>query len=501
MSYRSAQDPEENLPDWLKALRKRQNDEARQGDTQPTHPAPTEEQAHSEAQSAETPDEGEPDWLREIRERYRSDRGTAPLQKPETDASALSDTQPHRPIKEGGEPEPEAALPPEQGEPAQEEEPHQSLPVPAFAESDEAISPGELPSWLQALRPGGNFPKEDSRSDEMLPAEFSEGQEAAGPLAGLSGVLPAGPDAAGFSKPPAFSTRLEVTEQQRLHAVSLKELIDAESKTREEEDRSSTLPTRLLGAIIAAGLLLAVLFPLARQSQSTPRPEVDDFPEAASIFNAIEVLPAGAPVLVAFEVQPALYGETAEVASAVLAHIFDKQAQLTFISTQPTGPALAERLLNEKLSGHPTVATGKYSNLGYLSGGMAAIRTFLSQEEAGFSMVLVVASDAEDVRAWVEQGTEFLPNGLLAVTSAQANPLLRAYLESDPLTLRGLVSGFQGASLYERMRGQHGLGYSYWDAYSYGLGAIVFFVLFGGLYGRLTVLRTKGNAVGSSNAA
>jgi hypothetical protein len=129
---------------------------------------------------------------------------------------------------------------------------------------------------------------------------------------------------------------------------------------------------------------------------------------------------------------------------------------------------------------------------------MAAIRGFLTEEASQYAMVVVVAGDAEDARAWIEQGAGLLPNGLLAVTSAQANPLLRAYLQSDPLTLRGLVSGLQGAALYERMRGQDS---GYWDAYSYGLGAIVLLILFGGLYGRLTVLRPKAEAPGSSNAA
>lgn len=525
MSYRSAQDPEENLPDWLKALRKRQSDEERLDETEPTAPVPSEEGAQSELEPSEISDEGEPDWLREIRDRYRSDKGTAP-QEPEPEAAALSDTQPHRPIKAEAQSESENAwteksdgLEPETEEPIIEEpawlepgaeepvideivpeEPEQPIQVPAFTESDESISPGELPSWLQALRPAGNFPKEDSRSGEMLPGSASP-LEAAGPLAGLSGVLPTGPDTAGFSKPPTFSARLDVTEQQRLHAAAFKQLIDAETKTREEHNPSTALPARLLGAVIAGVLLVAVLFPLVSQSQSTPRPEVDEFPEAASIFNAIDVLPAGASVLVAFEVQPSLYGEVAPVSSAVLSHLLDKQAQISFVSTQPTGPALVERLLTEQLSSQPIVATGEYSNLGYLSGGMAAVRKLLNEEGSEFAMVLVVAGDAEDVRVWLEQGTGLLPNGLLAVTSAQANPLLRAYLQSDPLTLRGLVSGLQGAALYERMRGQDGLGRTYLDAYSYGLGAIVLLILFGGLYGRLTVLRPKAEPTGSPNAA
>jgi hypothetical protein len=193
--------------------------------------------------------------------------------------------------------------------------------------------------------------------------------------------------------------------------------------------------------------------------------------------------------------------------SVVLTHLLEKQAQLVFISTRPTGPALAQRLLQEQLSALPAVATGVYTQLGYLSGGMAALRSFISdprgatlsggklapwqspslepiQQLSNFALVLVVSSSAEDGRAWIEQSAGILPTRLAAVTSAQASPLLRVYLQSEPPILQGLVSGVQGAALYERLRARDGLGRIYWDAYSFGLGAIVLIILLGGLYGR-----------------
>ncbi len=229
-------------------------------------------------------------------------------------------------------------------------------------------------------------------------------------------------------------------------------------------------------------------------------------------------------MLVAFEVQPALYGETAPVAAAVLGHLLNRQAHLVFISTQPTGPSLAEQLLHDYFVDQPAIATGSYNDLGYLSGGMAALRSFIDapqqavlapapggpnpwdaaalqplQHLSDFALVFVISSSAEDVRAWIEQGATELPNGLIAVTSAQANPLLRAYLKSNPQTLRGLVSGIQGSALYEKMRAKVGLGSIYWDAYSFGLGAIVLLILLGGLYGRLIHLRPE--SMGEANAA
>jgi hypothetical protein len=196
--------------------------------------------------------------------------------------------------------------------------------------------------------------------------------------------------------------------------------------------------------------------------------------------------------------------------------LLNRQASLTFISTHPSGPALAERLLNDGFREVPAIATQDYTNLGYLSGGTAAMRSFVTNPRqaellagnAGadpwdspalqtidsiddFAVVLVVSSSAEDAQAWIEQGAASLPNGLFAITSAQAAPLLRAYLQADPLTLRGMLSGLQGAALYERMRGQDGLGRAYWDSYSFGLGAVLLLILLGGLCGRLIQIRPE----------
>lgn len=528
MSYHSAKDPEESLPDWLKALRKRQNKE----NVEAVDETPGTVQPPS---SSETP-EVEPEWLQEIRGRYRHEKGPEEAE-PAEEQPSLGDTQPHTVSKIGETPEPqpieeEAPLAPEEftiedagaqdAESAAEvvdEEIEAPGHTPAFTESEEAISPGELPSWLQALRPGGSFPKEDTRSGEMLPGAA----EAAGPLAGLSDVLPAEPDLAQIGKPPVFSTRLDITENQRLHAAALKRLIDEESKPTEDESRRAVGPTRVLNLVMGAALLLSVVFPLLTQSRSVVRPESGLFPEAGNVYDLIDVLPAGAAVLIAFEVQPATFGEITPLASAVLDHLLDRQAALVFISTQPTGPGLAEKLLQDQLGEMPNVATGDYVNLGYLSGGMAALRSFIndprgatlsdSQADAwqnlesidqigDFGLVVVISSGAEEARAWVEQSAGALPGGLLAVTSQQANPLLRAYLQSDPLTLRGLVSGVQGAALYERMRAREGLGSAYWDAYSFGLGAIVLLILLGGLYGRVISMKPeKGKPAGSQRAA
>lgn len=540
MSYHSGQDPEENLPDWLKALRKRQAQE----------PAAQPEGAESKS-SGPSAQEEDPSWLREIRERYG--RPETEHEEPGTEEpeSPLSDTQPipaSRAVETSPEPtQPEPVLEPPLEEPLAEEttdeeskrafpdwleelgeseakEKEEEQPAPqilAFPKGiEQELTPGELPSWLQAIRPGGAFPQEDTRSEEILPGA----EETAGPLAGISGVLPAEPEAIQSIKPPVYSARLELTDSQSQHVAAFKKLLEEEGKPKEDLGRGAALPTRILNTLMGAILIAAVLVPLLNQSQWAPRPETDSLPESAEVFNLIEVLPAEAPVLVGFDLQPALTGESKAAITAVLNHLLDRQAQLVFISTQPTGPAVAESILQEELAAQPAVATSDYINLGYLSGGMAALRSFFSDPRSAalsttalglnpwvnptlalinsisdFAMVVVVSSNADDARIWIEQGTAELPNGLIAITSAQAAPLLRSYLQSQPQTLRGLVSGVQGATFYERLRSEeNGDGRAFWDAYSSGLGAIAILILLGGLYGRVIRMRPEKPATGTN---
>jgi hypothetical protein len=554
MSYRSGQDPEENLPDWLKDLRKRKAVESPPG-----------EEGEGSELSGQEPGEEEPDWLREIRERYGH-----PMAKPEQPAvpgaeASLSDTQPIQPSRrveippEPDEPIPEQQAFVEEAEVSEEpesaerapvedvpeveeppiEEPTVGLPgrdfpdwlqelgvleqeadeeeqtqghIPAFTEGVEDLTPGELPSWLEAIRPSGIFPEEDKRSEEMLPSA----EENVGPLAGLSGVLPAEPEAIQSVKPPVYTARLELTDSQSQHVEVLKKLLEEEGKPSEDLSPHTVLPARLLNTVMSVALLLAVLIPIFNQSQLAPRQEPEALPESTEVFKQIDILPAEAPVLVAIDLQPAFYGEVKAAASAVLTHLLQREARLVFISTQPTGPATAERLLQEEDSSQPAVATGDYTNLGYLSGGMAALRSFLNDPRSAtfsvtslsldpwsnptldaiehvsdFALVVLVSSNAEDVRAWIEQSSAELPNGLVAITSAQAAPLLRPYLQSQPQTLKGMVSGVQGAVFYESLRAQDGDGRVMWDAYSFGLGAIALLILLGGLYGRAIHLRPE----------
>ncbi|UYN88735.1 MAG: hypothetical protein KIT08_06425 [Anaerolineales bacterium] len=507
-------DPEENLPDWLKALRQKQSEQAAEDAAA---------EADNAAESQANP-ESEPDWLADIRRRHSGEDDVE-------SERALTDTQPNKPfrlesrrleasaLEDSEESEAEDALPdwlePEADE-FDEDEPEAT---PAFG--DAAAAPtSDLPSWLQGPTDAepvssGAFYDNYENMEPLTPAEV----ENAGPLAGLSGVLPAEPEVAKIGKAPVFSTRLEVSEGQFRHAAMLQSLIANEGQPKADLAGDTRRPARLLNLLMAGAMLAAALAPLLGGQMRSPRPEPEALPGGTAMFNAIDVLPAAAPVLVVFDVQPALYGELRAAANPVISHLLDRQARLTFVSTQPTGPGLVERMLQSDFAQVPLVASKDYVSLGYLPGGMAAVRSFASNPRQAtlsapatfaqpwqrsslqgiqglddFALVLLVVSEGEDARTWLEQATPELSKGLLVVSSAQAAPVLRAYLNMQPSQVEALVAGVSGGAHYERLRARDSLSVTYWDSYSYQLGAAVLIIVLGGLYGRLIHTPTEKKA-------
>ncbi len=183
-------------------------------------------------------------------------------------------------------------------------------------------------------------------------------------------------------------------------------------------------------------------------------------------INLIEGIPANAPVLIAFDYDPALAGELEAVAAPLIDQLQSKGVRLTIVSTSPTGPALAERFLQNTLlvNSHQYKAGEQYVNLGYIAGGPAGISFFASQPSIAmpvttsghsawgtaplegvtklseFAAVMILTDDADTARNWVEQAGLYLGKApMIMVISAQAEPMIRPYFDSGQL--KGIVSG------------------------------------------------------------
>lgn len=353
-------------------------------------------------------------------------------------------------------------------------------------EIDLGLVPADLPSWLEAMRP-----VESAAPSAPISDGTKNVVESAGPLTGMRGVLPAELEIARLKKPPSYSIKLQVSENQQAHADLLGELIKAEGVPRPVSDRPVILQQRVLRPVIFVVLVLAIIWSMIAGGQDVTLPSFS--PETFAVSSLVNGLSVGVPVLLAVDYEPGLSGEMDAASSAVVDHLMLKGAYLVLISTTPTGPAQAERLLRSvnARGGHHYQDANQYANLGYVPGGPPGLLGFAEaprqvtpftidgnfawegnplqdvQMLADFDLVMVVTESADTARMWIEQVQPVLGNTpLVMVISAQAEPIVRPYYESTPKQVHGIVTGLAGGASYEGLMGRNGLGHKYWNSYT-----------------------------------
>jgi hypothetical protein len=351
----------------------------------------------------------------------------------------------------------------------------------------ENIEAAELPSWIQAMRP-----VEAVVEPKTAPLNEDQVTELSGPLTGLRGVLPAGPGLGMLRKPPAYSSKLQVSDGQQRYATSLEQLVAAEAHPRAVD--SIRQPTnRIWRWCIALLLFLAVSLPFVSGSHLAPATLLLSSDKGAS-SNIIDALPENIPVLVAFDYDPALSGELEAVAAPLMDHLLNKGTPLALISTSPTGPALAENFLRTTslVNVHQYQSGVQYVNLGYLAGGPAGMLYLADaltnampvkvdgkpawktgplqgiQNLNSFAAVIILTDNADTGRNWIEQAGPRLGNTpMLMIISTQAEPMIRPYFDSGQL--KGLISGLTDAKVYEQAFNRPGLATHYWNSFSVGM--------------------------------
>ncbi len=505
---------------------------------EPAEPEPAEESAEGVPDwlsgYGETADveEGEevPDWLARIRAREAGEAAEleeAELEPSEAEAPELEDEPELEPIpEEEGLPRVPALILDDEGAgpPEQDDVDFDAIELPewlsearaAQAEA-EAETPGEersgdlapatLPSWLEAMRPVETF-------QPVIDLEPEEDQvvESVGPLAGLRGVLSAEPVVA---KPRAASiagTRLEVTERQFAQADMLRRMV-ADEEREETAVPPERRPLPLLRWAVSLLLLVAVLLPigLGVPSFSLPSRVPRDLGPLISLVNSI---PTDRPVLMVFDYEPGFTGELDAVAGALLEHVMARELRVVTLSTRPTGPPLADRLVRRIGAPHQVENGRNYVHLGYLSGGPTAVQLFAAsprdavldgfdlpsvQEDrdpwatpllngvgrlSDFGMVAVITAGPDNARVWAEQAHPFMnETPLVMVLSAGAEPLVRPYFEGLNPQVNGILTGLPAAVAYEQVNGRAGDALARWNGFGTGMLVAELLLIIGVAYG------------------
>lgn len=244
-------------------------------------------------------------------------------------------------------------------------------------------------------------------------------------------------------------------------------------------------PTRFRLPWLIVLLLLAVAIPLLlllTEPQGEPRLWTG-VREAHAILGD---LPENANVWILWAYDPATAGEMDLVMRPVAEHLIEQRTRVQVISLLPTGLATAQRLwyssavlLEESNQLAAPFDPTTYLEGGFLPGGAPALALFAKSPASALvghtaesaalqsiyqsrslnnlplnnpDLAIVVAAQAEDVQYWLELVQPMVYTPVVAVTAAGADPVLRPYLSSNQLS--GLVSGFDGAIQYQRLRGQ-----------------------------------------------
>jgi hypothetical protein len=421
----------------------------------------------------------------------------------------------------------EGGVPPSQAEPqetpaeevVEEEEPEQATPpewltksmpeeiAPPPEQSEGEIAPAELPGWLEALRPS------DTAAAPTGPVEDVSGEDivTAGPLVGLRGVISAHPSAIKARKPPTYSIKLRVTDEQKARVEMMQELLADEGKPTPLPSPAIISSRNIFRLIVAAALLLPIILMIITKSQNSSTPQPGSIPGVEDFSQQIQRLPTGASVLMAFDYEAGFSGEMNLAISNVISQLIKKSTYLTVVATNPSGPALAESIINDvysqQVGSSPTYPY--YADLGYIPGGTLGLLGLASSPRSvvpyalngynvwtssplntiskveDFNAVIVLTNDADTARIWIEQiGTHLQVSGtpLLFVTSAQAAPMILPYYQGIPSQVQGLIAGLAGGVAYGRSIGnvqQNGV----WDAYSVGVTISILVILIGSIAG------------------
>ncbi|MCJ7716075.1 MAG: hypothetical protein MUO54_06100, partial [Anaerolineales bacterium] len=356
----------------------------------------------------------------------------------------------------------------------------------------EQLPQGELPGWVEAMRPVVESSDTTGLSDDE---DYIENY---GPLAGIPSVLPA--EAETFLDPDKVARKpLDlITSKSHLDYVTqLKKLIADENKVRTIERPAPVQTQRVLRWLIAIIMLVTttgtIIFGGTIQAEPPTQAQIK-ISGYGAMYALFEELHEGEPVLVAFDYQPASAGELHTAAASVVDHLMERGAYLSFVSTVPTGPALAEHFLMTTQEEHQYLHTQQYINLGYLPGESAGLLSFIIAPQKiiplafdgsnawgapplvkvnsinDFELILVITDDPNTAKTWIEQvGTILEDTPLTMVVSAQVEPLIQPYFRSSPQLLSGYVSGVIGGMNYEQLLGRPNLASKIWLPFNLGI--------------------------------
>ncbi len=242
-------------------------------------------------------------------------------------------------------------------------------------------------------------------------------------------------------------------------------------------DKFLMVDRRIIFIFVAAGVVIPLVFPLGLA--------VSVSPPVKNVYDAIEELKPGTPVLISVDYDPAVEPELSPMTVAILRQCFKRKLPVVLMTLHPGGPGLALDISHRVAQEMGAKEGVDYVFLGYKAGLSAVILSFGQDLRISFPAdynnvplerypmmkdiksyqdlgLVVTLSGSTFPDAWVayahERYGEKVAAGVTAVMAADYYP----YLQTGQLV--GLIGGLKGAAEYEKLTGRPDRGLKGMDA-------------------------------------
>lgn len=227
--------------------------------------------------------------------------------------------------------------------------------------------------------------------------------------------------------------------------------------------RILNLDRRIIYVIVA----FCVLFPMLRPLSLPVVPTSN----VAGIFDEIDKLPEGSPVMISADFDAASQPELLPMLDAALAHCFAHKLKPVVLTLWLSGPRLIQQSVEKQAHIFGAVSGQDYVYLGYRPGNFAVVAGMVNsitgtfnadyynqstanmplfaniKKLADFKYIFDIAAGTPGLEVWVNYGSTpaHVPLGLscTAVSATQYYP----YLQAKQIT--GLANGMKGSAEYE----------------------------------------------------
>jgi hypothetical protein len=257
--------------------------------------------------------------------------------------------------------------------------------------------------------------------------------------------------------------------------------------------RLLNLDRRVIFVLVALAILIPIIHPLNL-------PGLKVTAAVRGVYDEIEALPPGSPVLISFDFDPASKPELYPMGVAITRHAFQRGLKVLATSLWITGTGLAEEILHTVAREYQKVYGEDYVFLGWqpqpvnviIGLGQDLYKTFPKDHRGNDTRALPVlrevtalkdiryivdlAAGTPGVETWVVYGTDKYGVKIGGGTTAVSEPGLRPFLQTGQLT--GLIGAMKGAAEYEALLGQRDKATAGMDALSIGHMLVIVLVAF-----------------------